>query len=166
MKNVFILKERMTDYEYKFYTLMFLQHQVICLWYIFQKVIFKHVLNSFRGNLLISTNRSGFIHTWRCNCQSTTHPISLIMSGHRQQKEIRLVFLDISKSFDKVCHGGLLFKLKKSGIRGSLLSCFIDYRNDRHQWVVLQWCKVQLGNSTSWPSPRLCPRAWDVPVIY
>ena len=34
--------------------------------------------------------------------------------------EVRSVFLAISKAFDKVCHEGLLYKLKSMGISGEL----------------------------------------------
>ena len=49
--------------------------------------------------------------------------------------EVRAVFLDISKAFDKVWHDGLLFKLKQNGIRGNLLNLFHSYLSDRHQRV-------------------------------
>jgi hypothetical protein len=39
-------------------------------------------------------------------------------------KEIRVIFFDISKAFDRVWHRGLLFRLKKMGIVGNLLLCF------------------------------------------
>ena len=51
--------------------------------------------------------------------------------------EIRAVFLDISKAFDKVWHDGLHFKLNQNGISGSLLKLFEDYLHDRKQCVVL-----------------------------
>ena len=38
--------------------------------------------------------------------------------------EVRAVFLDISKAFDKVWHDGLIFKLKQNGISGSLIKLF------------------------------------------
>ena len=36
--------------------------------------------------------------------------------------EVRGVFLDTSKAFDKVWHEGLIFKLKQNGISGNLLN--------------------------------------------
>ena len=51
--------------------------------------------------------------------------------------EVRAVFLDISKAFDKVWHEGLVFKLEQNGISGSLLKLFQNYLNNRKQRVVL-----------------------------
>ena len=51
--------------------------------------------------------------------------------------EIRVIFFDISKAFDKVWHKGLLYKLHKAGICGKLLSWFSDYLSNRYQRVVL-----------------------------
>ena len=55
--------------------------------------------------------------------------------------EIRFIFFDISKAFDKVWHKGLIFKLKQAGIRGKLLSWFSDYLSNRCQRVVLPACQ-------------------------
>ena len=65
-------------------------------------------------------------------------------------KEIRVVFLDITKAFDRVWHKGLSYKLKRCGIRGRLLAWFADYLNDRLQRVVINgqysdWGKVEAG---------------------
>ena len=51
--------------------------------------------------------------------------------------EVRAVFLDIFKAFDKVWHEGLIFKLKQSGISGSLLKLFGNYLHNRKQCVAL-----------------------------
>ena len=47
------------------------------------------------------------------------------------------VFLDISKAFHKVCHDGLVLKLKQNGISGDLLNLFSNFLRKRKQRVVL-----------------------------
>jgi hypothetical protein len=37
-------------------------------------------------------------------------------------KDVRFIFCDISKAFDRVWHCGLLYKLRKYGIKGNLLT--------------------------------------------
>ena len=51
--------------------------------------------------------------------------------------EVRSVFLDMSKAFDKVWHEGLLCKLQQNGIDGKLLALFSNYLSNRKQRVVL-----------------------------
>ena len=51
--------------------------------------------------------------------------------------EVRAVFLDISKAFDKVWHEGLAFKLKQNGISGNLLKFFESYFHHRKQRVII-----------------------------
>ena len=59
--------------------------------------------------------------------------------------EIRGVFLDISKAFDKVWHEGLAFKLKQNGISGNLLNIFEDFLRNGKQKVVYDWKNVHAG---------------------
>ena len=54
---------------------------------------------------------------------------------HPRNLEVRAVFLDISKAFDKVWHDGLVHKLKQNGIRGNLLNFFVSYLSHRQQRV-------------------------------
>ena len=60
------------------------------------------------------------------------------------KKDIRIVFCDISKAFDKVWHKGLLYKLRRVGIKGDLLTWFEDYLTDREHRVVFR------GQSSNW----------------
>ena len=65
-------------------------------------------------------------------------------------KEIRVVFCDISKTFDRVWHKALLFKLKPYGISGNLLVWFEKYLSGRPQRVVLngsnsEWTTINAG---------------------
>ena len=50
--------------------------------------------------------------------------------------EIKKVFLDISKTFDKGRCGVLIFKLQQNGISGNLLDVLRNFLNDRKQRVV------------------------------
>ena len=65
----------------------------------------------FIENELISPNQSGFKPRDSCTNQllAITHEIYKSFDGGF---EVRGVFLDISKAFDKVWHEGLIFKLK------------------------------------------------------
>ena len=51
--------------------------------------------------------------------------------------EVRSVFLDISKSFDKVWNEGLLYKLKLVGISGELYNLLENYPSSSFQRVAL-----------------------------
>ena len=51
--------------------------------------------------------------------------------------DVRCVFLDISKAFDKVWHEGLIFKLKQNDISGNLLNLLCDFLRNRKQRVLL-----------------------------
>ena len=90
----------------------------------------------FTKNSLISQNQSGFKPGDSCTNQllSITDQIyKSLDEGH----EVRSVFLDISKAFDKVWHKGPNFKLKQNSISGNLLSTLTDFLNFRRQRVVL-----------------------------
>ena len=48
-------------------------------------------------------------------------------------KDIRIVFCDISKAFDRVWHNRLLFKLNHYAVAGNVLSWIEHYYTDRKQ---------------------------------
>ena len=58
--------------------------------------------------------------------------------------EVRSIFLDISKAFDKVWHDGIIFKLEQNGISGKLHKLLHDFLVNRKQRVVLN------GQVSSW----------------
>jgi hypothetical protein len=61
-----------------------------------------------------------------------------------QGKEVRMVFLDINKPFDKVWHKGLSYKLEVIGIQDPLRSWLKSYLSNRKQRVVIE------GQSSKW----------------
>ena len=72
---------------------------------------------------------------------SITHDIYQSLD---QGYEVRGVFLDISKAFDKVWHKGLIHKLEQNGIGGPLLKILTDFLKSWKQRVVLN------GQHSSW----------------
>ena len=76
-------------------------------------------------NNLISPKQSGFRPGDSCINQllSITHIFTSFDNG----LEVRGVFLDISKAFDKVWYDGLIYKLKQNGIKDKLLCLLIDF---------------------------------------
>ena len=57
---------------------------------------------------------------------------------------VRSVFLDLSKAFDKVWHDDIIFKLKQNGISGNLLDLSPNFLRNRKQRVLLN------GQTSSW----------------
>ena len=85
-------------------------------------------------NILITKNQSGF----RPGDSTTNQLLYLVNEIHQdfedpQSPQLRSVF----QAFDKVCHDGLIFKLKQNGISGGLLRLFGNYLQNRKQHVVL-----------------------------
>ena len=91
--------------------------------------------NHLLSNNLITKHQSGF----RPNDSVTNQLISLvnsIQSSLDNKLEVRSVYLDISKAFDKVWHEGLLFKLEQNGIEGYLLVLLKNYLSHRKRVVI------------------------------
>ena len=58
--------------------------------------------------------------------------------------DVRSVYLDISKAFDRAWHDRLIFKLERCGVSGNLLSLIKNFLMGRKQRTVLN------GKSSSW----------------
>ena len=114
-----------------------------------ERIIFNNLYSFFEENNVLNVNQSGFRSGDSCTNQllSITHQIFLSFNANPSQ-EVRGVFLDISKAFDKVWHDGLIFKLKHNGIRGNMLRILVSFLKDRYQRVVLN------GQSSNWTNIR------------
>ena len=87
---------------------------------IFERILYYNLYEFFTENNLISPNQSGFKPGVSCINQflSITHEICKYFDN---VLEVRGIFLDILKTFDKVWHQGLLCKLKKMVFQESYL---------------------------------------------
>ena len=103
---------------------------------IFERLLYDGMFKFFTEKNLISLNQSGFKlgDSFVNQLLSITHQIfKSLDNGH----EVRSVFLDMFKAFDKVWHKDFIFKLKQNGISGNLLSTLTDFLSLRKQRVVL-----------------------------
>ena len=105
---------------------------------LFEKIIFNNLYDYFNTNNLITKNQSGF----RPGDSPTNQLLYLVNEIHEafedpMSLEVRAVFLDISKAFDKVWHDGLIFKLRQNGVNGSALKLFESYLSNRQQRVAI-----------------------------
>ena len=105
------------------------------------RLIFNEIFRFLIENNLISSNQSGFKPGDSCINQllSITHEI---YKSFDDGFEVRGVFLDISKAFDKVWHKGIIFK--QNGIFDKLLSVLSDFLKDRNGQVS-SWTGVNAG---------------------
>ena len=60
-----------------------------------------------------------------------------IISSLEKGKDVRFIFCDISKAFEKVWHKGLLCKLMTYSISGNILGWIENYLCDRQKKVVI-----------------------------
>ena len=74
---------------------------------VFEKCIYKHIFNFIRD--LITEHQSGFTINDSTRNQ-LLYIANMFSKALDEGKEIRVIFFDISKAFDRVWHMGLLFK--------------------------------------------------------
>ena len=103
---------------------------------VMERAVFKYLYNHFNANNIITPSQSGFTPD-----DSTTHQLTFLYGTFCEVldtgKDVRVVFCDISKAFDRVWHTGLLHKLQAAGVHGNLLRWFNSYLTNRKQCVVL-----------------------------
>ena len=112
---------------------------------VFERLLFNSLLSHFHNNNLFTKCLSGFIPGDSCISQLVSI-VNEIQSSfdYKPPTDVRAIFLDTSKAFDKVWHQGLLFKLKSYGVEGDSLRLLVNYLDNRKQRVILD------GQCSSW----------------
>ena len=115
-----------------------------CVSKILERIVFKHLFNFLRDRNFISPHQSGFQPG-----DSTVNQLSYLYHTFAEaldkKKDVHIVFCDVKKAFDRVWHRGLLYKLQKAGVFGTLLEWFKNYLSDRYQQVVVRGETSELG---------------------
>ena len=117
----------------------------------FERVIYNSLFNYFQSNRLFTPSQSGSLPGDSCIAQllSIIHEIQTAFDENHPV-DVRGVFLDLSKAFDKVWHDRIIFKLKAYGVEGELLLLLKNFLGSREQKVVLngqtsEWRKIKSG---------------------
>ena len=117
-------------------------YRPISLLPIFGKILEKLIYDSVYSHLvsceLLNPNQSGFRPGDPTVNQliSITHTIFKAFDCN-SPLDVRSVYLDISKAFDRVWHDGLIYKLTRCGVSGQLLFIIQSFLKDRKQRTVL-----------------------------
>ena len=98
------------------------------------------MLTFFTENNLIYSNQSGF----RCGNSCVNQLLAITHDIYNSFDEGFEVFLDISNTFDKVWHEGLLLKLNGNGFSGIILKHLRDFPSCQKEQAVLN------GQHSSW----------------
>ena len=102
-----------------------------------ERVVFFHLYNFLMETGFLYKFQSGF-RPGDSTINQLIFLVHKIYEALEDGKEVRAVFLDISKAFDKVWHAGLLRKLEAFGVQSPLLQWFESYLCNRKQRVVIE----------------------------
>ena len=117
---------------------------------VLEKIIFSNLYIYLHTNNLINRNQSGF-HPRDSTTSQRLYLLDEIHQAFDSTKsfEVRTIFPDISKAFEKVWREGLIFKLEQNGISGNLLKLFQNYLSNRKQRVVQNGSYSEYSNIES-----------------
>ena len=97
-----------------------------------------------RDNRTLSPHQSGF-QLGDSTVNQLAYLYHVFSKALNDKKDVRIVFCDVSKAFDRVWHDGLLYKLAKIVIEGKLLEFCKNFLSDRSQCVIVDGQQSDIG---------------------
>ncbi len=116
-----------------------------CMGKVMERVIYNEIYEYCEERNLLTSKNSGF----KKGDGTVNRLLALTDAIYRSLgdgTDVLLVFLDITKAFDRVYHRGLINKLEAFGVSGSLLKWLESYLSNRSQRVVIN------GKDSNWRS--------------
>ena len=106
---------------------------------VFERLLAKRLYRFMDDSGSLPRNQFGFRRGLGTN-DALLHIVHKSQLSLDSGQESRLVSLDFSSAFDRVCHKALLFKLQLLGVGGSVLSILTDFLSERKQRVSVDGC--------------------------
>ena len=121
---------------------------------VLEKLIFDSLYHHLEKNGLLNQIQPGF----RPGDSTVNQLLSIVNSiftafDCNPTLDVRSVYLDISKAFDRVWHQDLIYKLRQCGVSGKLLMLMQSFLSDRKQRTVLN-CKTSTWGTISAGVPQ------------
>ena len=102
-------------------------------------LLFDNSLHHFFTFNLISDNQFGFL-LGRSSCSQLLCAINKWFLCYNSGDNINIVYIDIAKAFDSICHSKLISVLSSLGISGKVLKCINSFLNGRVQCECVNDC--------------------------
>ena len=103
---------------------------------IFERVLRDKLVHHLESNNLIIPQQHGF-RRYRSTLTQLIHHFDIILQILESSKNVDIIYLDLSKAFDKVNHQILLNKLEQMKITGKVLNWITTFLTNRSQIVVV-----------------------------
>jgi hypothetical protein len=103
---------------------------------LFERILRRHIVAFLEKNHIIHKSQHGFRPCRSCLTQ-LLHHIDNILSILEANQNADVIYLDLSKAFDKVNHSILIHKIKQIGIDGKVCSWIQSFLSDRTQQVII-----------------------------
>ena len=131
-----------------------------------EKIIFDSVMRFLNKNKLQSDVQSGFRPSDSCEYQllSVVHDIYKSFDCN-PPLEVRGIFSDISKAFDRVWHDELIYKIKSFRISDTPLKLIDKFLSNIYQGS-FKWSVFFLGRGFSWGSSGICSGSFVFLDVY
>ena len=115
-----------------------------CLSKIFEKIVFSRIYHHITYHSLLTDKQSGYRQGHNTQLQ-LVYLVDKLYKSLDDGNDFTMIYLDISRYFERIWHAGLLAKCEKEfGIRGALLKWLSSYLSERNQ-------TVQVGHQKSSP---------------